>query len=152
MEAVKKTPTIEGGPKELVWTASFNTDFQKLTEAEQLAIAEILAAIASGKPLPEEAYRRGHLTSDDTLLLREGIMHLHFSATDDNQLLFVEQYGTYVVVIAISDHTEFKTKLKGLNVRRRVGRQSYAARQTLEYQRRQREKTAQAEDDDTPKS
>ncbi len=148
METVLKEPTIVGGSKETVRTPAFNQDFLQLTEAEQLSIATIMAAIADGTALPATAYRRDHMTTHDTLLTREGIMHLHFSDTDDNKLLFVEQYDTYVVLIAISDHGEFKSKPKGLQLKKRAGTQSYRARQTFEHTRRQALKAAIKKPDD----
>ncbi len=148
MESVLKQPTLVGGRKETVRTPAFNADFAQLTEAEQLSIATIIAAIYGGTPLPAEAYRRDHLTTHDTLLSREGIMHLHFSDTDDNKLLFLEQYDTYVVLIAISDHAEFKTKPKGLRLKKRVGVQSYRVRQKFEFDRRQQAKPPAPKPDD----
>ena len=148
METVLKTPTIKGGAKEIVRTPAFNSDFAALTEADQLAIATIIEAIANGTDLPSKAYRRGHLTTTDSLLSREGIMHLHFSDTDDNQLLFVEQYDTYVVLIAISDHTEFRTTPKGRKLKNRTGGQAVKSRQLFEYGRRQGPKKAAAPPED----
>jgi hypothetical protein len=79
----------------------------RLTPEQETCLKEIRERIQDGRRLPPFRYRVNRDSPDD-LLAREGIMHLHLSAKDRDEILFLVQYEEHVVFLEVTNHAPFK--------------------------------------------
>ena len=105
---------IEKRPKAVGRGASFRVAC-RLSDRQEEFVLSLLDAVTSGTALPKGAYRRS--SGPDTLLLRDGIMHLHLGHSGSRELLYLVQYADAVVLLEISDHYHFTTKPIGATLR-----------------------------------
>ena len=80
----------------------------RLTPEQEACLLEIRARIESGQRLPPFCYRVNRDSSADDLLEREGIMHVHLSADDRGEILFLVQYERNVVFLEVASHAAFR--------------------------------------------
>ncbi|NHT78631.1 hypothetical protein G8E10_23305 [Rhizobiaceae bacterium CRRU44] len=114
MLKAKTDPRIAAKPLKIVLSPHFRRDlyFKGKPHLEE-PFLDIFLAIQNGTPLPKWAYRRDIDTTDDALLRREGIMHLHLGSQGSNELLFLLQFEAHVTLLEISDHRHFQTDPPG---------------------------------------
>jgi hypothetical protein len=84
----------------------------RLTPEQEACLKEIRERIQDGRRLPRFCYRVNRDFPDD-LLMREGIMHLHLSAKDREEILFLVQYEEHVVFLEVTNHAPFKNDPPG---------------------------------------
>jgi hypothetical protein len=77
-----------------------------LTAAQEDCLCDIRKRIQAGHQLPPFCYRRD--SSPDELLEREGIMHLHLSPTDRDEVVFLVQYDEHVVFLEVTNDAPFR--------------------------------------------
>lgn len=80
----------------------------KLTSEQEASLLDIRERIQDGRELPPFCYRVNRDSSPDDLLEREGIMHLHLSAKDRDEILFLVQYEEHAVFLEVTNHAPFK--------------------------------------------
>lgn len=84
------------------------------------AIDDMTATIEAGLGINEKYYRRDrHVTPDE--MLDVGYMHLHPLGPGTLQLLFLEQYEEYVLLLECSNHDHFRIKPLGVVLKRLHG-------------------------------
>lgn len=131
---------IAAVPKEVFTTDDFDTAFSGLDRADALRAAEIIFAIQHGKALPGFAYRPGidNPNDVDDLLKATGWMHLHFHSTDDDWLIYLKQFDTYVILAGIARHTPHFRKPYGTELKRKWGTKVPKLQAKIETERRKR--------------
>jgi hypothetical protein len=83
-------------------------------------IESMTASIEAGLGVDEKYYRRDrHVTPDE--MLEVGYMHLHPLGLGTSQLLFLEQYEDYILLLECSNHDHFRIKPAGVVLKRLHG-------------------------------
>jgi len=111
MPARLRLAWIEGKKKRVHFISGHRRDV-RLTPEKEICLNEIRERIQNGHRLRPFCYRINRDSPDD-LLDREGIMHLHLSAKDRNEIQFLVQYAEHVVFLEVTNHAPFKDEPPG---------------------------------------
>lgn len=78
-------------------------------------LLSITRCIGNGYLIPNHCYRNGVENNDppDELLASKGIKHLHLGGRDSDVLLFLVEYGTFVLFLDIQSHRVFDQEPPG---------------------------------------
>ena len=111
MSTRQKYEEIERKAKTVHYSASWSDTFGLMKDpVNAKAVTAAIRAIQGGAPLLTGYYSKGIGTDKDTLLETQGIMHLHLGRPNTNELLYLVQYPNDVVLLELSDHTHFRTR------------------------------------------
>lgn len=121
---------IEAKPKHVLSLDPLSIQVS-LTAPQQEFLWDVIEAIKAGNPLPKGAYRTSG--GRDTLLEKEGVMHLHLGSSKSAELLYVVQYPDHVVFLEIGGHNHLTTNPVG-----KILQRDYAARLRALQERRRR--------------
>lgn len=71
-------------------------------------IQSIMNCIENGAPIPQKHYRASSDRKGDELLVKFGIIHLHLVHPGDNNILYLQQYEDFVLLLEVSTHTHLE--------------------------------------------
>ncbi|MCD2174446.1 hypothetical protein [Rhizobium sp. C4] len=143
MARLLKLSRIERKPKKVLESPHFDSPSYFRGKPHLAAhLADIYIAISKGEPLPPWAYRRDIDTTDDDLLERLGVMHLHLGSQSSAELLFLMQYEEHVIFLEIASHRHFETDPPGTLLRRLHERKVEEINETLRLEQEAAEAVA----------